>query len=116
MTHTPGPWWTIKQESERGHDQNAGYVIAVEPGAGHGIAHVWGSLALDAYAKKAKVNATLMAAAPELLLALEELLQQELILQELRPTPRSIAHNRAVDAAHAAIAKALITSQPKRDR
>jgi hypothetical protein len=67
MSHTPGPWRTDR------NDIHSGQISVVHHCVGNDWVEVWSPDAIAADQKEMEANARLIAAAPELLEALEEL-------------------------------------------
>lgn len=100
--HTPGPW--IVRYREAGLKKPK---LSVEHSNPHGTGVIGLTLALlpltVSHAAESRANARIIAAAPDLLLALKELLEYDERDAGCIPTE---AHLEAQDAARAAIAKA----------
>lgn len=73
FTQTPGPWIAHKYPTKRGY----GFVIQSEEHRGISIASLSPGISTDRIEPIAEANARLIAAAPDLLAALEELLESQ---------------------------------------
>ena len=94
-THTPGPWTTWLGDPANYHFHNRRLIVPLMGESQAPIAQLPESVAGDYYQSEA--NARLIAAAPELLAALEALLLEKTVLGHL---------GIATEQARAAIAKA----------
>jgi hypothetical protein len=92
MSHTPGPWRTDR------NDIHSGQISVVHHCVGNDWVEVWSPDATAADEKEMEANARLIAAAPELLEALESMVE----MVEMNGFGKAYA----MDISRAAIAKA----------
>jgi hypothetical protein len=93
--HTPGPWQSKSSDGLRSF-----FIQAAPPNHRKDIADVW---TMDVGELEARANAQVMAAAPDLLAALQNIYET---LDKLAPCPEAVLDELAVTA-QKAIAKAL---------
>jgi len=100
--HTPGPWSAINNDRE--NDECEYWIIDSEYGAVIGEEGIW----LEPSKGSNKYNASLIAAAPDLL---EELQKARVILKHSLTLKDSILAREALPRIDAAIAKALVEAK-----
>lgn len=99
--HTPGPWTTDEQEHHEPHQD-----IKIKANKHHTVCTLWiDDAPVRDFNSAQKANARLIAAAPDLLEALQWAMSEIEALNINRDLDPS--HNEAVNAANAAIAKAI---------